>query len=145
MADITSHHGTRAFDQIDTPVFIRTAAPYVVHLQGTAPDADDSVFGYHQPKLMMGSANYGLAAKLGKRGTLRRSLDHLMAQGGVELLGAYVYVTRVPEGASYAETQPASSNETPEGRAQNRRIAIVIVPDLSGLPGYDELNRLVKK
>ena len=44
--------------------------------------------------------------------------------------------------ASYADTQPISSNSTPEEKAANRRIAIVIVPDLSTLPGYDELNRL---
>jgi chemotaxis protein MotB len=44
--------------------------------------------------------------------------------------------------ASYSDTQPIASNDTPEKRAANRRIAIVIVPDLSGLPGYDELNKM---
>jgi chemotaxis protein MotB len=44
--------------------------------------------------------------------------------------------------AGFGSTQPVSPNETPEGRALNRRIAIVIVPDLTGLPGYEELNRL---
>jgi chemotaxis protein MotB len=47
-------------------------------------------------------------------------------------------------GASYGDTQPVSINETEDGKAQNRRIAIVIVPDLSGLPGFDELNKLAK-
>jgi chemotaxis protein MotB len=46
--------------------------------------------------------------------------------------------------ASYGDTQPIAVNETDEGKAQNRRIAIVIVPDLSGLPGFDELNQLAK-
>ncbi len=46
--------------------------------------------------------------------------------------------------ASYGDTQPVQSNETPEGKAANRRIEIVIVPDLSALPGYDELQRLSK-
>jgi chemotaxis protein MotB len=46
--------------------------------------------------------------------------------------------------ASYADTQPIAVNETDDGRAQNRRIAIVIVPDLSGLPGFDELNQMTK-
>jgi chemotaxis protein MotB len=41
--------------------------------------------------------------------------------------------------ASYADTRPVKSNDTPEGKAANRRIEIVLVPDLSGLPGFDEL------
>lgn len=46
--------------------------------------------------------------------------------------------------ASYGDTQPIATNTTDEGKSQNRRIAIVIVPDVSGLPGYDELNNLTK-
>lgn len=44
--------------------------------------------------------------------------------------------------ASYADVKPAVSNETKEGRASNRRIEIVVVPDLSSLPGFEELNRV---
>lgn len=44
--------------------------------------------------------------------------------------------------ASFGDTTPITSNDTPEGKAANRRIAIVIVPDLSSMPGYDELNKL---
>jgi chemotaxis protein MotB len=44
--------------------------------------------------------------------------------------------------ASYAEYQPADTNRTTEGRAANRRIEIVVVPDLSSLPGYGELSKL---
>ncbi len=43
--------------------------------------------------------------------------------------------------ASFAETSPRASNDSAEGRAQNRRIAIVVVPDLSTLPGYEELSK----
>jgi chemotaxis protein MotB len=43
--------------------------------------------------------------------------------------------------AAYGETRPAMSNDTPEGRSANRRIEITIVPDLSSLPGFDELQR----
>jgi len=44
--------------------------------------------------------------------------------------------------ASLAEFRPVASNETKEGKAANRRIEIVVVPDLSGLPGYDELQQV---
>lgn len=44
--------------------------------------------------------------------------------------------------ASFGDTLPVAPNETPEGKALNRRIEIVIVPDLSTLPGYEELNKL---
>jgi chemotaxis protein MotB len=44
--------------------------------------------------------------------------------------------------ASSGDTKPAETNRTPEGRKINRRIEIVIVPDLSQLPGYSELQAL---
>lgn len=43
--------------------------------------------------------------------------------------------------ASYGDTQPIADNTTVEGKKLNRRIAIVIVPDLSGLPGNEELEK----
>jgi chemotaxis protein MotB len=44
--------------------------------------------------------------------------------------------------ASFADTKPIADNSSEKGRAQNRRIEIVVVPDLSSLPGYDELNKI---
>lgn len=44
--------------------------------------------------------------------------------------------------ASYGEFSPAQPNDSKEGRAANRRIEIVVVPDLSTLPGFDELQRM---
>lgn len=44
--------------------------------------------------------------------------------------------------SSYAETKPVAPNRTKEGRAENRRIEIVIVPDLSDMPGYSELQKM---
>jgi chemotaxis protein MotB len=44
--------------------------------------------------------------------------------------------------ASYGSEEPVADNADPKGRSENRRIAIAIVPDLSSLPGFDELNRM---
>lgn len=44
--------------------------------------------------------------------------------------------------ASFGDTSPVQANDTPEGKAANRRVAIVIVPDLSSLPGYEELQKM---
>ncbi len=44
--------------------------------------------------------------------------------------------------AAFGDTKPAAANDTPEGRSANRRIEIIIVPDLSTLPGFDELKRV---
>ncbi|MCB9072029.1 MAG: OmpA family protein [Bdellovibrionaceae bacterium] len=44
--------------------------------------------------------------------------------------------------ASYGKFHPVADNKTKEGKAANRRIEIVIVPDLSSLPGYEELQKL---
>jgi len=42
--------------------------------------------------------------------------------------------------SSYAEFSPIQPNETKEGKAANRRIAIVIIPDLSGVPGLKDMD-----
>ena len=46
--------------------------------------------------------------------------------------------------ASYSEHRPVGDNDTDEGKAANRRIEIVVVPDLTDLPGFDELEALDK-
>lgn len=40
--------------------------------------------------------------------------------------------------AGYGKFAPVASNDTPEGMAQNRRIEIVLVPDISELLSFDE-------
>ncbi len=45
-------------------------------------------------------------------------------------------------GASFGEFKPAAPNDTPENKARNRRIEIVVVPDLSSLPGFEDLQKL---
>ena len=44
--------------------------------------------------------------------------------------------------ASFGDTHPVQSNDTETGKKANRRIEIVVVPDLSTLPGYDELQKM---
>ncbi len=39
--------------------------------------------------------------------------------------------------ASFGDTKPVQPNDTPEGRAANRRIAIIVIPDLSSVPGFE--------
>lgn len=41
--------------------------------------------------------------------------------------------------ASFGDNAPVATNGTDAGRAQNRRIEIVVLPDLSDLPGYKKL------
>ena len=41
--------------------------------------------------------------------------------------------------AGYADTQPVASNDAPEGRQQNRRIEIVLMPNLDELPDLSAL------
>lgn len=42
--------------------------------------------------------------------------------------------------ATYADFAPIQSNDTKEGKAANRRIAIVIIPDLSVVPGLKDMD-----
>jgi chemotaxis protein MotB len=44
--------------------------------------------------------------------------------------------------ASFGDTHPVQANDTDDGRAANRRIEIVVVPDLSTLPGYQQLQKM---
>ncbi|MDD5310102.1 MAG: OmpA family protein [Deltaproteobacteria bacterium] len=62
-------------------------------------------------------------------------VDHLIANGmAMEQLSA----------AGYAETQPVASNDTEEGKAQNRRIEIVLLPNLDELPDLSSLEEMTK-
>lgn len=99
MADIAFHHGTRVFENGETPALIRTTQSAVIAHIGTAPDADAEVFPLNTPILLKGSADYSKAALLGTAGTLKASLD-----GSFDQVGTYNYVIRVAEGQNAAET-----------------------------------------
>lgn len=44
--------------------------------------------------------------------------------------------------ASFGDSRPIVPNDTSANKAQNRRIEIVVVPDLSLLPGYEDLKKM---
>lgn len=44
--------------------------------------------------------------------------------------------------ASFGDSRPVVPNNSSANKAQNRRIEIVVVPDLSLLPGYDDLKKM---
>ena len=56
------------------------------------------------------------------------------------LAGNGVPETRL-SAAGYADTQPVASNDTAEGRQQNRRIEIVLMPNLDELPDLSALEQ----
>jgi len=47
--------------------------------------------------------------------------------------------------ATFGEHQPVAGNNADEGKAANRRIEIVFLPDLSDLPGHQELIKAAKE
>lgn len=68
----------------------------------------------------------------------------LAAARAINVTRAMIAAGMPPErvsAASFGDTSPRQSNDTTEGKAANRRIAIVVVPDLSTMPGYEELSK----
>lgn len=100
----------------------------VGELLGSIPDKQFQVEG-HTDNVPISSSRYPSNWELASGRAL--NVLRLLVDGGVP-------EDRV-SAASFADTKPVASNDSDEGRAQNRRIDIVIIPDLSLLPGYDEL------
>lgn len=69
---------------------------------------------------------------------------HLGAARSIEVVTHLVGAGVAPEqlsAATYGEHAALTTNDTPGRRARNRRVEIVLQPDLSGLPGYDTVPR----
>jgi chemotaxis protein MotB len=78
---------------------------------------------------------------LGRRGRFASNWD-LSAARGVSVVRFLTEHGMPPEhvaAAGYAETRPVASNSAEEGRAQNRRIEIIVMPNLDELPDLSGL------
>lgn len=109
----------------------RAAVAEVAGLLASIPDKKFQIEG-HTDNVPIATAqypsNWDLAAA--------RALNVLKAMVDAGLPGDRI------SAASFGESKPASTNETADGRKANRRIEIIIVPDLSTLPGFEELQRV---
>lgn len=100
----------------------------VAKILNTIQDREFQIEGHTDNVPMRGSTNWDLAAN--------RALAVLRT-----MLEAGMSPQRI-SAASFGETKPTASNESSEGRQSNRRIEIVILPDLSKLPGFEELQKM---
>ena len=103
----------------------------VGQLLGTIPDRKFQVEG-HTDNVPIKTATYPSNWELASA----RAINVVK-----EMVGAGMPDKRI-SAAAFADTRPTSSNQTEEGRAHNRRIEIVIVPDLSDLPGADQIEKM---
>lgn len=95
------------------------------------PDRDYQVAG-HTDDRPISNESFASNWHLGSARAI--AVSNLLIGGGLE--------TNRISAASYGDTKPIDTNRSTEGRANNRRIEIMIVPDLSHLPGYSELQAL---
>ena len=111
----------------------REAVQQVAAVLATIPDRSFQVEGHTDNVPMKGSERFPNNWYLGAGRAI--SVTEAMIEAGMPV--------QAISASSYGEHRPTTSNETREGKAQNRRIEIVVVPDLSQLPGYDELESMV--
>jgi chemotaxis protein MotB len=106
----------------------QTALTEVAGVLASIPDRDFQIAG-HTDNVPIKSAKFPSNWELSTaRGV---TVARYLAAGGVspQRLSA----------AGYADSQAIASNDTPEGRAQNRRIEIVLMPNLDELPDMSAL------
>ncbi len=108
----------------------KDALAKVAQVLATVPDRDFLVAGHTDNvpiKTELFPSNWELST--------RRAVEvvhFLIAQG---------MAPKVLAAAGYGEFDPVSANDTPEHRAQNRRIEIVLQPNLSDLPPLDDATK----
>ena len=90
------------------------------------PDREFQIAGHTDNTPMRGGDNWQLSTA--RAVTVLR----FMVQSGVP-------ANRL-SASGYADTQPVATNDTDEGRGQNRRIDIVLLPNLNELPDLSTLD-----
>jgi chemotaxis protein MotB len=106
----------------------QAALTEVAGVLASIPDRDFQIAG-HTDNVPIKSAKFPSNWELSTaRGV---TVARYLAAGGVP--------TARLSAAGYADSQPIASNDTPEGRAQNRRIEIVLMPNLDELPDLSSL------
>lgn len=108
----------------------QTALVKVASVLASITDRDFQITG-HTDNVPIKSARFPSNWELSTTRAL--TVARFLAQNGVA-------ETRL-SAAGYADTQPVTSNDTPEGRAQNRRIEIVLMPNLEELPDLSPLEQ----
>jgi len=109
----------------------KAAIEEVASVLASIPDRDFQVAG-HTDNQPISTAQFPSNWHLGSARAI--AVAQVLVHGGLD-----------PErvsAASFAEFQPADTNKTKDGRANNRRIEIIVVPDLSTMPGFEELKAL---
>jgi chemotaxis protein MotB len=106
----------------------QAALAKVAQVLATIPDRHFIVAG-HTDNVPIHSQHYPSNWELSARRAVE--VTHFLISNGMkpEVLAA----------AGYGEYEPVEPNDTPEHEAQNRRIEIVLQPNLSDLPSLDDL------
>jgi chemotaxis protein MotB len=109
----------------------RDAVDQVASVLASIPDRDYQVAGHTDDRPI---SNESFASNWHLGAARAIAVTKLLVGGGLP--------SHRVSAASFGDTKPIDTNRSTEGRANNRRIEIIIVPDLSQLPGYTELQAL---
>ena len=114
--------------RIDVKPEGKAALAKVAQVLATVPDRDFLVAG-HTDNVPIRTAAFPSNWELSTRRAVE-VVHYLVSQG---------MNPKVLAAAGYGEFDPISPNDTPEHRAQNRRIEIVLQPNISDLPPLDDV------